>query len=387
MALPLYFSSDDAGAPTLNNAAGSLIAVIKACVQTGFNTKSVTSMVVASGVATVTANGHGFVAAVAKDVQIDGCAEAALNGRKALTFADTNTVKFAAPGVADGTYGGTMTIKRAALGWVEQFAGTNVSIFKRTAAGATAQMLRVLDTAAAPATTTEARCFMVESATDVNTYTGQGPTQAQLADGQYIYKGANSATAKKWVLIGDDQFFYLFTDTGTASGYYLPTWFGDPISYKAGDAYHTLMGGQVAGGASPTYKPSDMWPVGGMSSQPALAVARLNTQTGAAVIAVTAGLVSGAGQTTPAGSAFPVSPDPIGNGCVVSRPVFFAEANTTFRNPIRGHMPGLAQALATTPYAEKEIVTGLGDGHTYVAIPLVAAGTGQMLIDISHAWR
>ena len=53
MPLIKYFESTDAGAPTLNNAVGSMIAVLDACLITGYNSKSVASITVASGVATV----------------------------------------------------------------------------------------------------------------------------------------------------------------------------------------------------------------------------------------------------------------------------------------------------------------------------------------------
>ena len=49
---PNFFDSSETGAPALNNVAGSALEVIRACLRTGFNSRVVTSIVVAAGVAT-----------------------------------------------------------------------------------------------------------------------------------------------------------------------------------------------------------------------------------------------------------------------------------------------------------------------------------------------
>ena len=130
---PNYFDSSEAGAPSLNNVAGSLLEIIRACGINGFNPKVVTSIVVASGVATATAASHNYTATYGKLLLIEGAPEALLNGRKQPLSVTTNTFTYAAPGVADGTYTGTMSAKRAPLGWTEPFTGTNKAIFARSA--------------------------------------------------------------------------------------------------------------------------------------------------------------------------------------------------------------------------------------------------------------
>ena len=49
----MWFDSSETGAPVLNNANGSMIAVLDACLVTGFNNKAVQSINVAAGVAAV----------------------------------------------------------------------------------------------------------------------------------------------------------------------------------------------------------------------------------------------------------------------------------------------------------------------------------------------
>lgn len=58
--LPIWYHSEETGAPTLNNAAGSLIAVLDALLTTGFNVKAVTSVSVSGGVATAVISAHGY---------------------------------------------------------------------------------------------------------------------------------------------------------------------------------------------------------------------------------------------------------------------------------------------------------------------------------------
>ena len=120
----IWFDSAETGAPTLNNAAGSLIAVLDACLLNGFNLKSIT-INVAGGVATATCNGHGFSTATGKLVSIAGATPNELNGLKQIASATSNTFTFPAPGVPDGAATGAITAKRAPLGWTKVHAAAN----------------------------------------------------------------------------------------------------------------------------------------------------------------------------------------------------------------------------------------------------------------------
>ena len=193
----VWFDNTETGAPALNNSPASLIGVIRACARTGFNVKTLTSIVVTGGVATATCAGHGYSGVYGKDLLISGATPAGLNGRKALTFVDTNTFKFAAPGVADGAATGTITAKRDPLGWVELFSDTGKSIFKRSDPTATSMLLYILDTNTAPASATEARVRMIEGATDINTLSGLAPT----------FTAAQAAQKKPTEPLGDEERF------------------------------------------------------------------------------------------------------------------------------------------------------------------------------------
>jgi hypothetical protein len=59
--LPIVFMSNEQGAPVLNNAAGSLISVLDACLVNGFNTVGIFSITITDNVATVvTSATHGL---------------------------------------------------------------------------------------------------------------------------------------------------------------------------------------------------------------------------------------------------------------------------------------------------------------------------------------
>jgi hypothetical protein len=244
MSLPIRFDSTETGAPTLNNANGSMIALARALLVNGFNVKSITAIVVASGVATVQCPTHGYACGYGQQVKITGASVPALNGSKQPTLVDANYFTFPAPGVADGSYTAT-DARRAPLGWVEDFAdgGSTKAIYSRSAPAANPISLRIDDSGSAPATTSGSRVIMVTGATGVDTYTAQAPTNAQVSGGLVATKVANTATAKQWIAIGTDLDFFLFVADSGATQYLPAICFFDGVAYRAGDAYFTVLAG------------------------------------------------------------------------------------------------------------------------------------------------
>jgi hypothetical protein len=388
----VWFDSSETGAPVLNNVAGSLLAVIKACGVTGFNVKTVTSISVAGGVATASCAGHGYSSTYGKDVEVSGCSEAALNGRKALTYTDTNTFKFSAVGVADGTYStGAITAKRSPLGWVEQYSGTNKSIFKRSDVTATAMMLRVDDSNIAPATATDARCLMVESATDVDTYSASfAPTIAQVVGGCFMNKGTNSATAKQWTLIGDSKRLLLITQhSGTllpgANAGAVPFFFGDFTSFKAGDQYNCLLSA-----SSTAYS--------GSSGGQRFAFNDSTPQAGGALVArhwaqVTPSIATGFqgfGNGSSGDTTWPVYPSPIDSGLVVVPGWLVREFDSTYAHPVRGILKFPVHLLARNPFNHLQILDAIDllPGRKVIVLSTFSGGTtvGPIGVDLTGPW-
>ncbi|MDZ4282823.1 MAG: hypothetical protein U1C04_18915 [Hydrogenophaga sp.] len=380
----IWFDSSEVGAPTLTNAAGSLVEILRACLINGFGSKSVTSISVTSGVATATCAAHGFSDKYGKLVLVAGSSEALLNGRKQIGGITTNTFTFPAPGVANGTYSGTVTAKRAPLGWVEAHSGTNKAIFARSVPEANAQMLRVDDTTTAPSSVTDARALIVESATGVDAYTNPAPTEALLSGGTYIHKGSNIATAKPWVIVGGDRFFYLVTaNNPTPTTYqYSPYYFGDGVAYQTPDPYFTMLAGnnltnnptnsRSADLTSPAVGPTVSSRVLSRNFAASLVSARFNPiGTGAA------GNIGGAsnGQIST-------------TSVVVQSPVMVLEEGSDFL--IRGAIPGLANPLARVPFAalpQFSIVEVFGSSRKFLSVLYTCSSVqGNLLIDLTGPW-
>ena len=388
----VWFDDTEVGAPVLNNAAGSLDAILYACLVTGFNPKSGLAITVTSNVAFVTLAGHGYTDQ--KMVDIAGAATGSINGRKLVTVTGSGAFNFPAPGVADGAISGSITAKRSPLGWVRNLNSGNVSIYTRSDVAATGMALRVDDSGAGVASATSARAIMVESYADLNTYSGPAPTAVQLSGGQYWSKGANSTTAKKWLVVGDGRCFYLFTESSgtnfSSSGGLQAAMFGDMVSYRAGDTYGCcISGGASADAQSPAFSPGT---VGTSASSAGFVWSRLSTLIGAATFA---GAVAAINSSPMGGNAstLPPYPSPVDNGAVFAFPLFLSESSATFTNPIRGQAPGVAVPLIRGLHVlhGATLNSVVGFSGRMLIVGLVSTGnsgnSGACALDVTGPWR
>lgn len=231
-----YYHSAIPGAPVLSGTAGALKNVLKTCLVDGFGTTGVTSIVVASNVATVTFSGTN---PFNRDIPmlIAGATPAGLNGLQKVLSVTSTTATFATSGIADGTASGTITAKVPGAGWTEVFSGTNLTAIKPSVAEATGMLLRVDDTG-----TTNARVVGYEGMTDINTGVGPIPTPAMLPGGGFWDKSDTaSGAAKPWVLVADERGFHLWIRPGGGYQYDCVRYAGDIASDKPGDAWGWLL--------------------------------------------------------------------------------------------------------------------------------------------------
>lgn len=388
MTTVVYYSSTDAGAPTLNNAAGSMISVLDACLVNGYGSKPVTSIVVAGGVATVTCSAHGFTDQSVQEIA--GATPAALNGRKLVTVTGSNTFTFPAPGVPDGSATGTITAKRPGLGWVKQFAsGATKAVYRRSDPAATAMVLRVADTGLGTYDTARtAEVTMYESMSDVDTGTNPSP----LLHGQTWPKGSGSATPARWVLVGDSRTFYLFSDYGYWAGSQTLTQcgFGDGFSYRAADAYACIIFGPYTEGAAtrgPCYGTA-------LGQPPAVSgdyyVARLSNGLRSGQ-PPSVGTIGRTGSSPFGSDSAPAFPSPVDNGGAISYPVYFSETNVPFRHPIRGELRGLAEPLFQCAGLSLTVLSNVigSDRRWLVAPGYFSSGSDRafVLIDTTGPWQ
>lgn len=380
MSRPIWYDSAETGAPTLNNAAGSLLEVLRACLINGFNLKSVTSIVVASGVATATAATHGYSAAYGKLLRIEGAPVAGLNGDVQPLTVDANTFTYAATGVPDGTYTGSISARRAPLGWTEIYTGTGKAVFAPSVPEATPNCLRVDDSGAA----SMARVVGVPRASisGVDSFSGEYPSAAQISGGGYWQKGANTATAKAWILVGDERGFYLLTQIGTGSSF-VPYFFGDIIPFYPGDVGGSLLAGQTTSTVSTgpnfglaTGSPSGNAPAAGSGMYAPRGVL-------ASELTPVFQAICGSYSTAQSGSSGQIISASTYPNPVIHNGIYVISAGPC----IRGQIPGLGHLLAAGyPLSVPEVVNASGRTFLLVSISSGSGGAGILALNLS-GWR
>lgn len=232
-----YFDSAMSGAPTLSGTAGALIGVLDACLVNGFGSVTLTSLVVASNVATATCSGgHHFamVGNVGPVITIAGATPSGLNGSWRVTVTSSTQFTFATSGISDQTATGTITAVRSSAGWTKAYTGTNKAAYSRGALEASAMLLRVDDTPAQYPT-----FIMYESMSDVDTGSGASTTR------YFAKSNAASGTGRAWTLVADEQAFYLFAQAD-GSLWLSALAFGDIVPFNSADAFCCLLLGHAA---------------------------------------------------------------------------------------------------------------------------------------------
>lgn len=375
------------GALQLTGVVGSLRNILKTYLVDGAGAGPVATLTVASGVATATyASGHPFKPGVIG--QLAGATPAALNGLKPILTTTTNTVTFAAPGVADGPATGSITSKLAPAGWQEMFAGAlaNVIALKPSVVEATGCVLRVDDTG-----TTNARVVAYEAMSDISTGVGACPLPAQASGGLFWPKsGSASATARPWFLIADERGFYLAVSPQGTDRCTL-IYSGDIDSLKSGDAYSYLITGNQSDQTAAATVPDGCMGYSGRSARTGAYMARAHTAIGQSVAVQRLGAHhNGSAADAYAGTVgYSVGTYPNGpnNGLMIGALELHALG-------IRGTSPGLIHPVQDcgNAFATGAILDGTDDlaGRRLMAIrtapPAGAAVAGTVFIDVTGPW-
>lgn len=373
---PNYHDNTETGAPVLNNTAGSVVALITAVAVTGYNVRSVLQVSVTSSVATAMCLGHGYSATFGKLVKISGVSVPALNGNKQLSSVSTDAFTYPAPGVADGVYDtGSMEARRAPLGWevAHVNGGGTVAIFRRPPLEASGSMLRIVDTMANPVTVTSAFATLVESATDADTVTGETPTAS--ADRTWM-RGGNTATAKKWVIVGNSLRAWIMLQGSAAQTEVVPYFYGDPSPLYVADAGRCLLAGygtltSTAAGGFCNIVPGTFLPAAGVNY--------LNFQR------TRDGITLGQAANLSGGGVWGVGSLPTAG---VSKPVpVVGDYYLKTATEVRARLPELFLPQAFTPFTNGTVYAI--DGRQLLAITINVGNTamGQMMLDLSTPWE
>jgi len=252
-----FFTSDMPNAPVLNGTAGSLIALLGACLVDGFNAVTLASLEASGGVMTATWSSGTFAALPHSVVLISGVTGgptgyADANGEQKIVSRPSSLTATWATDLPDGTYTGTISMKMAPAGWEWLFSTTNKGVLRSLSPERHGQVLRIDDSAAQ-----NARVVGYESMSDVDTGSGPFPTGAQVSGGGWWWKsGAANSSAVKWTVVSDGRVFYFWCSPysygapvgGVVNG------FGDPIARTPiGDIHSTFVGYNASGSITTGY--------------------------------------------------------------------------------------------------------------------------------------
>ncbi|MEG0149170.1 MAG: hypothetical protein RR701_07290 [Comamonas sp.] len=380
-----HFYSAMAGAPVLNGVAGSLIALLDACLVTGWGLKAVDSATISAGVCRLNFASGKSAAEVDAVVLVAGASPAGLNGEQRVTAISSNWVEFKTA-LPDGTVTGSVSFKMAPAGWTKPFSGTNLAVYQSADAQSTKMFVRIDDTAA-----DHVRLRGYETMSDVNTGAGLFPLDAQIAGGGYLNKAAGPGPAPvKWRLVADGRGMYLSV---VGYSFYGPTvesgrtvFIGDFQAYRpGGDPYAFVIGS----GPSSAY--SDTAGVCDQGVEASHYAARAYHGIGGAVAHSSVAEV-GSSATSGTQSSLGAFPSVIDGGLRLSRR-FVAQGSTP-----RGVFPGLytvpqSEVGLTIPPLYRQQGAGPTEGRVLLAIGCGASSQtfpspslGISFIDITGPW-
>lgn len=260
------------------------------------------------------------------------------------------------------------------MGWTKSFTGTNKAAY-RSPSGTNQFYLRVDDS-----TANTARVVMYESMTDVDTGTNPFPTAAQQSGGGYIDKSSATAT-RPWLFYSNGKYCHLFIQQDGTSWWH--TRWGDFVSYKTGDGYHTEICCQTAANnslvlASQIYRSIGETGAGDW-------IARAYTQVGSS-LAVRANSdwtrINGASITSIlAGTQGLAYPSPIEGGLHMA-PMWVGEAGANYR----GLVPGIWVPGHIKPLTHGDTFSGVGNltGRTFEVVNVHTSG--QVFMETSDTW-
>ncbi|MCU6432622.1 hypothetical protein LPB67_02370 [Undibacterium sp. Jales W-56] len=383
-----WYQSNQNGAPQITGQAGSLIAVLNACLLNGFNLRTLTTITRVGNVATATADaGHGF--RESDTVLIASANETAYNGEKRIRNVTTNSFQFDVTGDPATPATGIITAKVAPLDWESPFSGANKAVYRAKDVTGNRLFLRIDET---PLTgdanygrgARTALAQMWEVLNDIDNGTGKSETWWRKAHNE-------SATARPWVLVGDSKRFWLAVNWSESyPNRYVPYFFGDFPSFKAGDAYGTVIAGYYDliynWGDPASNEVSDyVYSVGTAVGNTGIWLARGYSQLGGRINAHWVSAPAANGGTGLGYTGIPY-PNPADNGIYVM-PMMIQEQTGP---SLRGRLPGLLCPLQSIPAPEPWKYQGFVIDGTQRELLVVngsqSSGGARMAFDLTGPW-
>lgn len=383
------FRSIQTGIAQNSGQAGALQTVFRACLVTGSGASNVQSATVASEVVTFSyAAPHNYL--VGSVLLNAGASVSALNGEhRVASVPTTHTLTLPAPGLSDGSVGGTITSKLASAGWAEAYVSGNVSVFAPTSVESHGMHLRVDDSG-----TKTARVRAYESMSGLSTGVGPIPTEAQMAGGFYWGKSQyESSASRAWDVVADDRALYYAISPTTSDGMCSVMFAGDFASDKPGDAWGFCLTGDRSDMTISTVKSDGCVGLGFRTFNTGVYVARSVSGLSGAIATLRIGEgQNGSDATYSGGTGYSnagAGPN-LANAGILLTPVELVNSEG-----VRGRLPGLYHARQSLSgrYARGAILDGQGAlvGRQLMAVTLGAPGSstqgGVLFLDTTGPWE
>ena len=249
------YNSSMAYAPVLNGVAGAGVGWLDCVLTTGFNAKSVTSLVRTGTTCTLELSSlHGFLPG--DIIGIYGASDTWNNLYIVTGNPDSTHITFETTTTPTSPATGTITVRYPPVGaklssgniipqWEIQASGniTNKRIYRSLDVTGTRWYLRVDDTNAKYMTVSMLEGFTTADSGLINQY-----------DVHWVKSSTADATPRKWIFIGDSKRFFPWIQwaTGgmTTSDAFEGNFFGDIIPSKPGDVYYCGINGSTSTGTS-----------------------------------------------------------------------------------------------------------------------------------------
>lgn len=248
-----WFSEQMTGAPLLSTdtsagTAGTLVALLKSCLITGFNIKAIATLTHDAATSSATATfaiAHGYQ--VDSVILISDTGDTAWNGEHRIKSVTAQSITFEQLTAPSGNLSGLGSCKVAPVGgWSMDLADglEQIAIFSRTDPTATPIKLRIDNSAFSGWNGTStyryyyAKVEMVQDVTDLNTYTSVWST---------LWPAAHAFGTAQWDLVADAKLFW-FVPRYSAASKRAVYGFGDINSIRPADNYHCML----IGGPYPT---------------------------------------------------------------------------------------------------------------------------------------
>jgi hypothetical protein len=238
-----YFHSGMPGAPVLNGTAGTMLAVLDACLINGWGASNADSVTISGGIATlIRAAGHS--AEVGSVVLIAGATVTGgdINGERRVLTAASDRYTFDATGIPNQTATGTINQRIAPVGWTKPFSATDLAVYRAPDVTGNRFFLRVDDSEVG-----NARVRGYETMSDANTGTGLFPKlDSHPGAGGFWARGADTTTPSPWVIVADGKTLY-YAANYYASSYSNPERlalvgvFGDVVKVGSTDQFASVI--------------------------------------------------------------------------------------------------------------------------------------------------